>query len=118
MGDPVGYMARNRYEIVRNFDATPEQILPVTADNLNKVASGALVMRQATGPGNALGLVKFIFPNDNAVYLHDTPNHNLFKQADRDLSHGCVRVSRPDELAESFCGEIPLPGIGMRSTTR
>ncbi|MDF1754749.1 MAG: L,D-transpeptidase family protein [Verrucomicrobiales bacterium] len=94
------YMERNKYEIVPFFGVSPDKALPVTVENLNKVSSGALQMRQATGPGNALGLVKFIFPNDNSVYLHDTPNHNLFKQADRDLSHGCVRVSRPDELAQ------------------
>ena len=56
-------------------------------------------MRQGSGPDNSLGLVKFIFPNDNSVYLHDTPDHTLFERANRDFSHGCVRVSRPDELA-------------------
>lgn len=98
-GDPMSYMQENNYEIVPYFEVSPDKALPVTVDNLKKVAAGGLHMRQGTGPKNALGLVKFIFPNDNSVYLHDTPNHALFKQADRDLSHGCVRVSRPDELA-------------------
>ena len=90
-----GYMEENRYEIVGGT-----KIVPNTAENLNKVSSGALRIRQVTGQGNALGLVKFIFPNDSSVYLHDTPDHSLFEHADRDFSHGCVRVARPDELAE------------------
>ena len=93
-------MQKNNYEIIKAFGVGPDKTLPVTEANLKKVAAGSLLMRQGTGPENALGLVKFIFPNDNSVYLHDTPDHNLFKMADRDLSHGCVRVSRPDELAD------------------
>ena len=73
---------------------------PATPANLNAVAEGNLRIRQQTGPGNALGLVKFIFPNDSSVYLHDTSDRHLFKATDRDFSHGCVRVSRPDELAD------------------
>ena len=98
-GNFADYMLRNSYEIVSAFGVAPEKALPVNVQNLNKVAEGSLLMRQSTGPKNALGLVKFIFPNDSSVYLHDTPNRALFQQADRDLSHGCVRVSRPDELA-------------------
>lgn len=105
--DPVEYFRKNSYEVVPYFGVTQEKVLPVTPENLTKVAAGGLHMRQGTGPKNALGLVKFIFPNDNSVYLHDTPNHNLFKQADRDLSHGCVRVSRPDELAHIILQRNP-----------
>ncbi|NNE93099.1 MAG: L,D-transpeptidase family protein [Verrucomicrobiales bacterium] len=94
------YMAKNDYQIVAGYGDAPDRILPNTTANLQKVADGALRMRQGTGPGNALGLVKFIFPNENSVYLHDTPDHSLFKATDRDFSHGCVRVSRPDELAD------------------
>lgn len=94
------YFSKNDYEIVPYFGVGQDKVLPVTEENLHKVAAGKLHMRQGTGPTNALGLVKFIFPNDNAVYLHDTPNHSLFQKADRDLSHGCVRVSRPDRLAQ------------------
>ena len=94
------YMAKNNYEIVNGYGDGLDQTLPASAENLNKVAAGTLRMRQATGPENALGLVKFIFPNDSAVYLHDTPDHSLFERTDRDFSHGCVRVSRPADLAE------------------
>jgi murein L,D-transpeptidase YcbB/YkuD len=55
---------------------------------------------QPPGPGNALGLVKFLFPNKHAVYLHDTPSKSLFKQSVRTFSHGCMRVHNPIKLAE------------------
>lgn len=104
--DP-SYVSRERYEIVPSFGASPDQILPPTPENLQKVASGQLNIRQGTGPGNALGLVKFIFPNDNAVYLHDTPDHSLFQATDRDFSHGCVRVSEPAMLASYLLRDKP-----------
>ena len=56
-------------------------------------------MRQDPGPKNALGRVKFMFPNDYAVYLHDTPSTTLFDAADRSFSSGCVRVENPLEFA-------------------
>ncbi len=62
---------------------------------------------QEPGSGNALGAIKFIFPNEYDVYLHDTPNHNLFKRADRALSHGCVRVSEPATLATYVLKDQP-----------
>jgi murein L,D-transpeptidase YcbB/YkuD len=58
------------------------------------------VLRRRPGPKNDLGDVKFIFPNSNAIYLHDTPRDELFSQTKRGFSHGCVRVERPMELAE------------------
>jgi murein L,D-transpeptidase YcbB/YkuD len=97
--DPQGYMRAHNYELVKSYGAAPNDTLPVTMENLNRAASGGVLIRQTSGPDNSLGLVKFIFPNDNSVYLHDTPDHSLFERADRDFSHGCVRVSRPDELA-------------------
>ena len=58
------------------------------------------MLRQPPGPGNALGRVKFMFPNRHSVYLHDTPKRSLFKKPRRTYSSGCVRVERPFELAE------------------
>jgi len=60
---------------------------------------------QGPGPSNALGRVKFIFPNDHAVYLHDTQSKGLFSQSVRAYSHGCVRVQDPLKLAEVILGE-------------
>ena len=58
------------------------------------------LLRQAPGPTNALGRVKFMFPNDHAVYLHDTPSKNLFERDERAFSSGCIRVADPLHLAE------------------
>jgi murein L,D-transpeptidase YcbB/YkuD len=60
---------------------------------------GRLRVRQPPGERNALGRIKFIFPNDYAVYLHDTPTRNLFAATSRAFSHGCVRVDQPFKLA-------------------
>ena len=65
------------------------------------------VLRQQPGPGNALGKVKFMFPNRFNVYLHDTPTRHLFRETQRDYSHGCVRVEHPAELAEYLLKETP-----------
>ena len=59
---------------------------------------------QRPGPANALGRVKFMFPNEYAVYLHDTPSKYLFDRADRTFSAGCIRVENPFELAEILLG--------------
>ncbi|MEL6336126.1 MAG: L,D-transpeptidase family protein [Pseudomonadota bacterium] len=69
-------------------------------------------IRQAPGPGNALGDVKFMFPNDHAIYLHDTPQKGLFRRDNRAYSHGCVRVEKPAELAALLLGAQVEDGAG------
>ncbi len=59
-------------------------------------------IRQRPGSNNALGSVKFLFPNKHAVYLHDTPSRSLFSRSRRAYSHGCVRVQNPMEFAEAL----------------
>ena len=61
--------------------------------------------RQDYGPGNALGRVKFMFPNKFDIYLHDTPERHLFKRTRRTFSHGCIRIARPVALAEYLLKE-------------
>lgn len=61
-------------------------------------------VRQPPGERNALGWIKFMFPNEHAVYLHDTPNRRLFAAAKRAFSHGCVRVDNPFALADQVLG--------------
>jgi L,D-transpeptidase YcbB len=65
---------------------------------------GHLVVRQPPGERNALGRIKFMFPNQYDVYLHDTPTRNLFAASRRAFSHGCVRVDDPFSLAETVLG--------------
>ena len=62
-------------------------------------------LRQDPGPSNALGLVKFMFPNKHLVYLHDTPSKNLFDHESRAFSSGCVRIENPFEFAQLLLGE-------------
>jgi len=57
---------------------------------------------QVPGPGNALGKVKFLFPNKYAVYMHDTPSKSLFNKSKRAFSHGCIRLQKPRELLKTF----------------
>ena len=79
----------------------------VSASMLAQLRSGKLLVRQRPGPDNSLGLVKFIFPNDQDVYLHSTPETELFSQARRDFSHGCIRVEKPMELAAWLLQDQP-----------
>jgi len=65
---------------------------------------GQRAVRQRPGPKNALGFVKFLFPNDFNIYLHDTPNHELFNKDVRAFSHGCIRLEKPAELAQWVLG--------------
>ena len=85
------------YEIVGAGDNP--RALPPTRANLDRVVAGTLRLRQRPGNNNALGLVKFVFPNDHNVYMHGTPAVNLFGYARRDFSHGCIRVEQPPTLA-------------------
>lgn len=89
--DP-GYLAANDLEVVRGSAVVDPSSVDWTA--------GGYKVRQRPGPRNSLGLVKFMFPNEFDVYLHDTPADELFRRSVRSFSHGCVRVERPQELAE------------------
>jgi murein L,D-transpeptidase YcbB/YkuD len=75
------------------------------SENLEYYKDGGVTrIRQKPGPKNSLGFVKFLFPNDFNIYLHDTPNHELFDKDVRAFSHGCIRVEKPTELAEWVLG--------------
>lgn len=99
--DP-GYAARNHY-VIEGAGGR----LPVDADAIAAVRAGRARIRQTPGPHNALGLVKFMFPNEFNVYLHSTPSPAAFAREERALSHGCVRVERPVELAEFVLRDDP-----------
>lgn len=74
------------------------------ADYETYTENGVTRLRQKPGSKNSLGLVKFMFPNDFNIYLHDTPQDNLFKEDIRAFSHGCIRVEKPEELAQWVLG--------------
>jgi murein L,D-transpeptidase YcbB/YkuD len=81
--DP-GYMAQNNYETFQE--------------------AGKTRIRQKPGPKNSLGLVKFMFPNDYNIYLHDTPGDSLFNKDVRAFSHGCIRLEKPEQLGQFVLG--------------
>jgi L,D-transpeptidase YcbB len=92
------YLTRKRMEITDNSGKVITDGA-VSDAVLAQLRAGKLMARQKPGPDNSLGLVKFIFPNENNVYLHSTPAQQLFAQSRRDFSHGCVRVEKPADLA-------------------
>jgi murein L,D-transpeptidase YcbB/YkuD len=96
--DDPEYLRRNNIEVVA--ESGGDVLDPSTIDWSDEAATEGLRFRQAPGPENALGLVKFIFPNHFNVYLHDTPGDKLFFKDQRALSHGCIRVEQPVELAK------------------
>jgi L,D-transpeptidase YcbB len=99
------YLRRQNLEIVRGpGDTSP--VVPPTPDHLSRLGRDGLRLRQRPGPSNALGLVKFMFPNENNVYMHDTPAPQVFAQARRDFSHGCIRVEEPERLAEWVLADL------------
>lgn len=88
------------------------EILPAIAKNPNYLAEHNMEwngnnIRQKPGPKNSLGLIKFLFPNSNDIYLHDTPSKNLFEKETRAFSHGCIRVAKPKELAIEILKDNP-----------
>jgi murein L,D-transpeptidase YcbB/YkuD len=94
----LDYLRKNRLQVV---DTSNNAVGSLSQDELLKgLQSGDLRLRQEPGPDNSLGLLKFDFPNDYSVYMHGTPAHQLFSQARRDFSHGCIRVENPEALAE------------------
>ena len=94
-----------RYFVDNNFEVTRGgEVVDTLKVDWSKVtqANFSYQVRQKPGPDNALGRVKFMFPNRFNVYLHDTPSRHLFGEDARAFSHGCVRVERPMELAEAL----------------
>ncbi|MDO8794491.1 MAG: L,D-transpeptidase family protein [Vicinamibacterales bacterium] len=95
--DP-GYLRRENMELVRGGEEDAVPVEP-TPEQLVLLERGVLRLRQRPGPRNALGLVKFVLPNEEQVFLHGTPAQRLFARSRRDFSHGCVRVEDPAGLA-------------------
>jgi murein L,D-transpeptidase YcbB/YkuD len=100
-----GYLQRNEYEIVNRANRPVGD--GINGEVLGELRSGALKIRQMPGDKNALGLIKFEFPNRYDVYMHGTPAKELFSRTRRDFSHGCIRVEHPAALAEWVLRGLP-----------
>ena len=74
---------------------------------IGETEDGLPEIRQRPGPKNALGKIKFLFPNSYDIYFHDTPAKSLFKKDKRAFSHGCIRLSNPVQLAQYLLKDQP-----------
>jgi murein L,D-transpeptidase YcbB/YkuD len=100
------YLAKKGFEVV-DSKQTVIAAGTVSADVLAQLRAGKLFVRQTPGPKNALGLVKFLFPNSYNVYMHDTPAQEFFAKSRRDFSHGCIRLEKPADLARWVLRDNP-----------
>jgi L,D-transpeptidase YcbB len=100
LSDP-GFLSRMNMDVV---DASGNRVEPKSID---LSSPERYRFRQRPGGSNALGLVKFMFPNQFNVYLHDTPTDSLFARASRSFSHGCVRLEEPEKLAQYVLRDQP-----------
>lgn len=102
----VGYLTERGIRVYRGWQADAPEVDPTTVDwQAYHAGRFPFRLRQDPGPHNALGRIKFMFPNEFAVYLHDTPDRALFDRAQRDLSSGCIRVEAPLALANFVLAE-------------
>ena len=97
-----GYIARERFEVTDSSG----RVVSANDDLVAGLRSGKYSIRQKPGPTNALGLIKFMFPNSHSVYLHSTPSTELFSRSRRDFSSGCIRLEKPAELAGFFRNQL------------
>ena len=103
MANP-GYIDSHNYDLI--YEGNP--VSPWQVDwNQVSPTNFPFRIRQRPGPGNALGQIKFLFPNKHDVYLHDTPSKSLFARDFRAFSHGCVRVENPMEFADALMANEP-----------
>jgi len=101
--DP-GYFEREGFEFVTG---SGQVVTTLSPEHLEAVLHGGWRIRQRPGPKNALGDIKFVFPNNDNIYLHHTPAPKLFERTRRDFSHGCIRVEAPVPLAQFVLQDEP-----------
>ena len=111
----LGYLKQHGYVVLSNWGANPERVDPETID-WQGVADGKVQVwiRQNPGPGNSMGRMKFMFPNPQGVYLHDTPDKKLLLEDARLFSGGCVRLEDAPRLAKWIYGK-PLSWKGAKT---
>jgi murein L,D-transpeptidase YcbB/YkuD len=106
------YLTSHGYNVIEDWSEKPTVIDPKSID-WEAAAAGKvhLKIQQDPGPLNSMGILKFPFPNPEDIYLHDTPDHEKFKLANRNLSNGCVRVEDAKRLGTWLLGHEPVsPG--------
>jgi murein L,D-transpeptidase YcbB/YkuD len=104
----VNYLASKNIRVFSDWSANAYEVDPHSVDWSQVSPRGMKYkFRQDSGPTNALGRIKFIFPNRHNIYLHDTPSKHLFKQSVRSFSHGCIRVQYPFDFATFVLRDRP-----------
>jgi murein L,D-transpeptidase YcbB/YkuD len=103
--DPAGYFAERGYQVLAELEGKTYLVDPVMLDWTS--VDPRVRIRQVPGVGNALGQIKFMFPNEHDVYVHDTPLKQLFERDARAFSHGCVRVDDPLAFADALLADEP-----------
>jgi murein L,D-transpeptidase YcbB/YkuD len=105
----VEYLKSHGYVVMTGYGDGAQKLDP-TKVNWKAVADGreTVAVRQLPGPANSMGQMKFGFPNQFDVYLHDTPQKDLFASADRDISNGCIRVEDAKRLGRWLLGDDPV----------
>ena len=104
----TSYLRERGYQVVSGFGGEPRELSPDSVDWKAVAAGRAKVyVRQLPGPANSMGQVKFGLTGTNGIYLHDTPNKDLFEEAERNLSNGCVRLEDAPRFARWLLGREP-----------
>ncbi len=109
------YLRRNHFEILDGWGANANA---VSRSSVNWSHLNNYRIRQKPGPWNALGQVKFMFPNQYAIYLHDTPADDLFEKNVRAFSHGCIRIGEPAWMADWLFPQFDLEEVEEKMTNR
>jgi murein L,D-transpeptidase YcbB/YkuD len=106
--DGTSYLRERGYEVITHFGEDAE-VIPAGSVDWKAVASGreTVHVRQLPGPANSMGRIKIAVANTDGIYLHDTPNKELFDEAQRNLSNGCVRLEDAQRLARWLLGRNP-----------
>ena len=110
----MSYLKSHGYHVIQEWSEQPTIVDPASVD-WKAAAAGKLHLKiqQDPGPLNSMGILKFPFPNPEDIYLHDTPDHEKFGKANRNLSNGCVRVEDAKRLGRWLLGHDPVsPGSG------
>ena len=101
------YLASKHIKLFSSWQADGIELDPESIDwnDISRSDISGFKLRQEPGVWNALGVVKFVFPNKYSIYLHDTPARDLFEKTHRAFSHGCIRISAPQQLAQFLLAE-------------
>lgn len=100
------YFSRKGYHVFARIRGKTRRVDPNRV-NWRRVNASQISVRQPPGARNALGRIKFMFPNKHSIYMHDTPSKSLFKRDTRAFSHGCVRIHNPLEFADAILANEP-----------